>query len=361
MGRYDDIADSIRRLVGRGDAAAPDPAVSRYLNDLSAQEQAWKARFGFDPANVYPADPSALQRAARQLDSGPAVPPDMNLGTPLFDDMYKSAGAFDNLRKGRTGNLRNSGGDLARVAGDAIREADKAARAERALMEGKDLMYKAGGAGAALGAAGMVGAELAKPAPAPRKSETPVALDSTDGAADLAEESKPVPKVEATPEVPEPKTVAPEATDYSAQARRLIDQLNAMRRAAGGEVPEAKAMLAEIDRLLAMSNEQRNAPGYKTDSSPGDRALALIQQLNEMRRRAGGEVPGAPQMMAEIRRLQAEDDAIRNSGRPAPAPNLSRQGVRPGYNAKPLGGRPQSSGRIGPTGGYKRRSTPSTT
>lgn len=124
-------------------------------------------------------------------------------------------------------------------------------------------------------------------------------------------------------------------------------------------------MMAEINRLLAMGNEQRNAPGYQTGDTPGGRALALIQQLNEMRRKAGGEVPEAPAMMAEIRRLQAEDDAIRNSGRPAPAPapapNLSNPRVRPGYNAKPLGGRPQAPGRIGPTGGYKRRSTPSTT
>jgi hypothetical protein len=341
----------------------------KYLQDMGISEQAWKTRFGFDPGDVYPADPTALQRAARLADGGAPPPVDMGIDTPLFGDMHKSAGAYDNLAKGRTPNLRNSGGNLAKIAGDTIRRADEAARAERAVADGKDFMYKAGGAAAATGLGAAIGGGLAGPAPQPRKSVPPVelpAVDSTDGTADLAAEARPVPKVAPTPAVPEPNTVQASPRD---QAKALMEQLNAMRRKAGGEVPEAKYMMAEIDRLLAMSNDNRNAPGYKPDGSPGDRAQALIQQLNAMRRQAGGEVPQAAQMMAEIRRLQAEDDAARNSGRPlpapsrtpAPAPNLSRQGVRPGYNAKPLGGKPQAPGRIGPTGGYKRRSSPSTT
>jgi hypothetical protein len=45
----------------------------------------------------------------------------------------------------------------------------------------------------------------------------------------------------------------------------MIDKLNQMRREAGGEVPQAKAMMAEINRFLDLSNKQRNAP----ENDPG--------------------------------------------------------------------------------------------
>lgn len=60
--------------------------------------------------------------------------PDMSLGSPLFDSMYAADRAYEQLAKGRTGNLRNAGGDFARIAGQAIREENAAARAARNAM-----------------------------------------------------------------------------------------------------------------------------------------------------------------------------------------------------------------------------------
>ena len=103
--------------------------------------------------------------------------------------------------------------------------------------------------------------------------------------------------------------------DYSFQARELMNKLNAMRRQAGGEIPEAPQMMAEINRLLGMSNQQRNAPGYQP-AMPTDhhgQAQMLLQKLNAMRMEAGGEVPEAQQIMAAVRRLQAMGDQMRNA------------------------------------------------
>ena len=155
--------------------------------------------------------------------------------------------------------------------------------------------------------------------------DPPVRGSST---ADLAEESRPIPSVESTPDeapaMPEaapatpamPEAPAPEMPpDYSFQARELMNKLNAMRRQAGGEVPEAPQMMAEINRLLGMSNKQRNAPGYQP-AMPTDhhgQAQMLLQKLNAMRMEAGGEVPEAQQIMAEVRRHQAMGDQMRNA------------------------------------------------
>jgi hypothetical protein len=136
-----------------------------------------------------------------------------------------------------------------------------------------------------------------------KESEAIGEMDSTAGTADLVEESRPAPKVEAT-------QVSPRD-----QAQALIAQLNQMRRAAGGEVPEAAQMMQEINRLMAMSNQSRNAmtPQQAQGSSdPHIQAQALIAQLNQMRQKAGGEVPQAQQIMAEVRKLQAIGDKQRN-------------------------------------------------
>lgn len=128
-------------------------------------------------------------------------------------------------------------------------------------------------------------------------------MTDTSGTEALAEESRPVP---ATVEGP---------PDYSFQARELMAKLNAMRRKAGGEVPEAKAMMAEINRLLDLSNKQKNAPSYEP-TMPTDyhgEAQRLLQKLNARRMEVGGEVPETQQVMAEVRRLQALGDQQRNA------------------------------------------------
>lgn len=128
-------------------------------------------------------------------------------------------------------------------------------------------------------------------------------MTDTSGTEALAEESRPVP---ATVDGP---------PDYSFQARELMNQLNAMRRQAGGEVPEAKAMMAEINRLLDLSNKQKNAPGYEPPMPTDYRGEAqrLLQTLNARRMEVGGEVPETQQVMAEVRRLQALGDQQRNA------------------------------------------------
>jgi hypothetical protein len=138
----------------------------------------------------------------------------------------------------------------------------------------------------------------------PDESEGASGVTDTSGTADLAAESAPPPVVDGPP-------------DYSFQARELMDKLNAMRRKAGVEVPEAKAMMAEINRLLDLSNKQRNAPGYEPPM-PTDyhgEAQRLIQKLNARRMEVGGEVPETNQVMAEVRRLQALGDQQRNARR----------------------------------------------
>jgi len=158
-------------------------------------------------------------------------------------------------------------------------------------------------AGAGLIGAGATAYNMMPKGMRSQESEAVGELDSTDGTADLAEESRPAPKVEATPVSPRD------------QAQALIAQLNQMRRAAGGEVPEAQQMMQEINRLMAMSNQSRNAmtPQQAQGSKdPHIQAQALIAQLNQMRQKAGGEVPQAQQMMAEVRRLQAMGDRQRN-------------------------------------------------
>jgi hypothetical protein len=168
----------------------------------------------------------------------------------------------------------------------------------------------AGGVGITAGGIGAIDMMM------PRENGDPPVQGSST--ADLAAESRPIPSVEPTPDeapaMPEP--AAPEMPpDYSFQARELMNQLNDMRRQAGGEVPEAPQMMAEINRLLGMSNQQRNAPGYQP-TMPTDyhgQAQVLIQKLNAMRMEAGGEVPQAQQIMAEVRRLQAMGDQMRNA------------------------------------------------
>lgn len=134
--------------------------------------------------------------------------------------------------------------------------------------------------------------------------------------ADLVAESRPGPSVGVTDEVPEPTTLqAPR--DYSMEARALINRLNDMRRTAGGEVPEAPAIMQEVNRLLAMGNQTREATYVAAPQDDAGRsyqqAQGLIDQVNQMYRQ--GMSPNSPEVqriMAQVRQLQAQGDAIRN-------------------------------------------------
>jgi len=175
----------------------------------------------------------------------------------------------------------------------------------------------AGGVAAAAGGVGMMAAPDTAPGasakgpskPAPKEDD----LLTSGNPADLVEETRPAPKVPAQDDVQPQVAKAP--TDYSAKARELINRLNDMRRQAGGEVPQAKEMMAEIDRLLALGNEQRREPDFQ----PGDdasakfkQAQAILDQLNAMYREGlSPQSQQAQQMMAEVRKLQAEQPASR--------------------------------------------------
>jgi len=117
------IDDLLRRLGGampsQGRVAAEvDPEVMRYLADtdetlMAAMDRDGAARALFGPdsgARAIDGRPGYDFMLTRNLDAAPAPPatPDMGIETDLFGDMYKSAGAYDNLRKGRTPNLRNT-------------------------------------------------------------------------------------------------------------------------------------------------------------------------------------------------------------------------------------------------------------
>lgn len=137
------------------------------------------------------------------------------------------------------------------------------------------------------------------------------AIDSTDGAADLAAETSPPPVME-TQEDPMDAPVDP-----SLEARKIINDLNARRRAAGGEVPEAKEMMAEVERLLAQGNQTRSATYVAAPQDDASRyfqqAQGMIDQVNQMYRQ--GMTPNSPevrQIMAEVRRLQQMGDSLRN-------------------------------------------------
>lgn len=309
--RYaDDAADLIRRLVSRGDVAPAARAGAQVVIDPAIAARAARvASPDFSDIRVVTPEAVPLPDYLDDFDHAmQAAGPDMSLGSPLWHQMDKGARAYDNLSKGRTANLRNQNPDLVQIARQNINDANASAAARRAadsqpsetLAAAIDLgvpaVVAAGGA-YALSRNGM-------PEPA---AEATGELTSTGGTADLAAESRPAPKVESSP--------APQVSPRD-QAQALIARLNKMRRDAGGEVPEAPQMMAEINRLMAQSNTQRNAMTPKQaqgSSDPHIQAQALIAQLNEMRRKAGGEVPQAQQIMAEVRRLQAAGDQRRNA------------------------------------------------
>ena len=279
MPNYNQVGDMIRGLLARNTGGVP----------LDVSD---------DVARAAMPDFSGVTR-------GPApMPPDLSPGSPLNLDLQGSQRRYDGLRYNRTPNLRNQDPQLTRIAGDGIRTQNAARQNQMASDEAFSLgarqLAAAGGGGLAVfGAANL----------APDMTFGP------DDTAGLAEESRPIPSVESTPDEA-PAMPAPEMPpDYSFQAREIEKQLNAMRMQARGEVPEAPQMMAEILRLRSLGNRQRNAPDYQPPMPTDYRGEAqrLIQKLNAMNSAIGGMSPETPKIMAEVRRLQALDDQMRNA------------------------------------------------
>lgn len=336
MAKWDDFAEGIRSLLKRSRGVELD--VSDDVLDAARRGTGRpEPRFdgievGPEPGAPAPAELGFFADPPSRFDGievgFPAAEPDMSLGSPLWHQMDKGMRAYDNLRRNRTPNLRNQNPQIAGIAGDGIRTREAASRAARQ----SDAAVSRGireGAGEAAAAAGTVGAVLGVGSLIPS--------DITFGpgdAASLAEESRPVPEVATQEEglppdeqefadrfkrqylAREEKRAAQRAPeDYRFQARELINKLNAMSKQAGGEVPEAPAMTKEINRLLGLADAQRNAPGYQP-AMPTDyhaEAQRLINKLNAMNSEMGGMSPETPKIMAEVRRLQALGDQMRNA------------------------------------------------
>ena len=329
--KFDDAANFIRGFLRRPATGVPMELADDVAR-AAMQGPAPRTRY----VDVTPEFAAQLRAAVNGepvlsgIDVGPLdSAPDFELGSPLWHQMDKGYRANDNLRRGRTPNLRNQDPQLARIAGQELNATNSAARASRAAdgQRAQGMREGLGELGAAAATVG-IGAGLSSMYPS---GETPAPGDMTDtsGTEDLAAESSPPPSLE--PDMPpeeqefadrfkrqylarEAKRNAP--ADYSFQARELMGKLNAMRKAAGGEVSEAQQMMAEIDRLLEMSNQQKSAPSYKPPMPTDYHAEAqrLLQDLNARRMEAGGEVADTQKVMAEVRRLQAMGDQMRNGG-----------------------------------------------
>jgi hypothetical protein len=318
--RFRDEQTAIAERAIRGTTTSPDALYDSAGRSLPEGVRGWPA--GTESWAAPPTRFDGIE--VGPLDSAP----DFELGSPLWNQLHKSSNSYENLLRNRTPNLRNQNPQLSRIAGQELRDRASAATASRAAdaQRAQGMREGLGELGAAAATVG-IGAGLSSMYPS-GESPAPGDMTDTSGTEDLAAESRPAPSVE--PDMPpeeqefadrfkrqylarEAKRNAP--VDYSFQARELMSKLNAMRKAAGGEVPEAKQMMAEIDRLLEMSNQQKNAPGYKP-AMPTDyhgEAQRLLQDLNARRMEAGGEVADTQKVMAEVRRLQAMGDQMRNA------------------------------------------------
>lgn len=270
------------------------------------------------------------------LDALPVEQADFSRGSPLWEAMAQRQRAYDNIRTGRTANLRNQNPQFVRVAQDAmVSRAQRAAEARDAATRSDAILKALGTAAAATGAATLIGPEepaVATPEAEPDFTPFEEPVLETGNPADLPD----LPAGEISIDAPDmdielgPATVesdelmtqlVPDAEpDYDLQASELITKLNQMRRAAMGEVPEAPAMIREIQRLQDMGNKQRVNPEYRY--SPKDpagetyqRARDLMNQANGMLRQGFGmSDPRVSQLLSESRRLFDEGNRIRNQG-----------------------------------------------
>jgi hypothetical protein len=344
---YDDAAAVIRRLLGYGDEVAA-AAPARFMTG-GARGQVRVDEAGWPLGTSAWAAKEPTNGSLDNIVAGaPEAAPDMSLGSSTWGQMSSAADKNAQLVRGQSANLRNQ--PFAGIAGQAAREANDAAKAAiQRTFDNRDMVGRVvPAAGAVAGAAGVGALSNALKSDSVAKAPAPEGVTSTAGTADLVNESRPAPVV--TPDenaeqaftekfkrqytARENKREAkgqggyankPQApaqkSDPRSQAQAMIDDLNERRRKAGREVPEAPQMMAQINQLLEQSNQavnsrslqQAQAHANQNPNDPHAQAAALISQLNEMRRQAGREVPQAPQIMAEVRRLQAMGDQQRNA------------------------------------------------
>lgn len=342
----------LRRMIGMADDVPPvrrgvelpvqsEADAMRFLGDLSEQDAAFRTRFGFDPDTLYqPIDNVAV--AARRMDAGVPAQPSLGLESPLFPQMSRSQDAFDNLRKGRTANLRNqpfaqpAGAAIRDAAADSIREMQAAIRNERL-----------GLTGAAAGAAGLGAMVLGTDANMRRPVGADVTASAPPPSGPTTSPPAPGPVPPSQPAPTGPQGLSPDeqafadrfkrqlpgheamvgpaykADRLAMQAKQMLEDLNARRRAAGGEVPDAALVQAQADAMLGQANAIRNDPGFRPlpqQGVPGQKAgarqqaIAMLQALNADRQRAGGEVPDAAARMAAIQSLLAQADEQESFG-----------------------------------------------
>jgi hypothetical protein len=350
---YDDAAELIRRLLrpaakagdmldtagDAGDLARVAPP--RMQVELPVESAGLKARDRVD-AGGWPVGTPAWASPSRSpsfdgLDDVASPPPvDLSLDSPSWGPLSRSADRFQQMRRGQSGNLRNQ--PLNAVAGQAIRDADAARQTQMALESSRGAAAKTA---AGVGVAGAAGAAML--AGGGKKPEPATAdITSTDGTAELANESRPAPVV--APDEESEKaftekfkrqyterenkrqaqgagTYPKPAADPRAEAERLMKDLNARRMAASGEVADGAATEARIRKLMEQSNQMRNSQTPQqmqaaAAAAPQDyhaQARAMLADLNDRDSRMGGTPPDMQKVLAEVRRLNALGDEQRNA------------------------------------------------
>ena len=158
----------------------------------------------------------------------------------------------------------------------------------------------AAAAGAGLGGAYVANQMRSRPKPAGATT------------ADLKAEAKPPPSVQTAQE-------APIKANYREQAYAMMKDLNARRRAAGGEVPDARETDAEINRLLSLASKEDNAQ-VRSNSVPSPAgntdyrrmAQQKLAELNAWQGQHGANHPKSRQLKAEMSQLYAMADKQAN-------------------------------------------------
>lgn len=322
------------------DTATPDD-VYRVASQLQGAKPSSAARQLELPLGPEAAEPDIRKLLPRAPEAPAIRPRPANPNAPMYD-------ASGMPQAARIETLFPADKPLPISSPQPAAPARIAAQFDRAVGAGKPDYGPWKEAAGAVAGAGLVGAaaQTIKNGSVAKAPE-PEGITSTDGTADLANESRPAPAVAPSEDdekaftetfkrqytarenkrkakgagtYPKPQQ-APQQPDPREQAQVLIADLNERRRKAGGEVADAQQTMAKINSLLAQSDKIRNSrtaneAGSYAKSNPNDyhaQASAMIADLNERAKAMGGTPPDMQQTLAEVRRLQALGDQQRNA------------------------------------------------